>query len=149
MELIVLIGIQGSGKSTFCNERFRDTHVRINMDMLRTRHREMLLFSACLEAKQPVVIDNTNPTRKERLRYIELAKAKGFRVVGYYFAANLEACKTRNAQRPAERQVPLPGLLGTYTRLELPARNEGWDSIYYVRPQPDMTFEVQEWHDDV
>ena len=37
MQVVILIGIQGSGKSTFCRKRFFDTHVRINLDMLRTR----------------------------------------------------------------------------------------------------------------
>ena len=43
MEAVILIGIQGSGKSTFYRERFFDTHVRINLDMLKTRQREKLL----------------------------------------------------------------------------------------------------------
>ena len=50
MEAILFIGIQASGKSTFFAERFFKTHVRINLDMLRTRHREELLVKACLEA---------------------------------------------------------------------------------------------------
>ena len=53
--------------------------------MLRTRYREELLLKACLDAKQPFVVDNTNPTSEERARYIEPAKQAGFRVFGYYF----------------------------------------------------------------
>jgi predicted kinase len=34
METVILIGIQGSGKSTFYRERFFDTLVRINLDLL-------------------------------------------------------------------------------------------------------------------
>ncbi|MEN3294973.1 MAG: hypothetical protein V7642_4226, partial [Burkholderiales bacterium] len=40
MEMLLFIGIQASGKSTFYKERFFDTHVRISMDLLRTRNRE-------------------------------------------------------------------------------------------------------------
>ena len=40
MEAVILIGIQGAGKSTFYKDRFFNTHVRINLDMLKTRHRE-------------------------------------------------------------------------------------------------------------
>jgi predicted kinase len=39
MQLVILIGIQGSGKSSFFKERFVDTHIRINLDMLKTRRR--------------------------------------------------------------------------------------------------------------
>ena len=61
MEAVILIGIQGSGKSTFCRDRFFNTHVRINLDMLKTRHREKLFLDACLAAKQPFVVDNYQP----------------------------------------------------------------------------------------
>src|SRR4051812_8782542 len=37
MEAVILIGIQGSGKSTFYRERFFDTHVRVSLDLLKTR----------------------------------------------------------------------------------------------------------------
>jgi hypothetical protein len=62
MEPVILIGIQGSGNSAFYKERFIDTHIRINPDMLKTRNREKIIFLACLETKQPGVIDNTSPT---------------------------------------------------------------------------------------
>ena len=99
MEAIIFIGLQASGKSSFYQEKFIDTHIRINLDMLKTRHREKILFNACLEAKQPFVIDNTNPTREERSYYITSAKAKKFKIIGYYFESNLENCKLRNQQR--------------------------------------------------
>src|SRR4029077_2067989 len=74
MEAIIFVGVQGSGKTTFYRERFFDTHLRISLDMLRTRHREQLLVAACLAAKQPFVIDNTNPLPADRARYIGLAR---------------------------------------------------------------------------
>jgi predicted kinase len=61
MNGIIFIGLQGSGKSTFFLQQFYKTHIRLSMDMLRTRYREKLLFQACLTAKQPVVMDNTKP----------------------------------------------------------------------------------------
>jgi hypothetical protein len=44
MERILFIGIQVMEKSTFYRERFFRTHVRVNLDMLGTRHREEWLF---------------------------------------------------------------------------------------------------------
>jgi predicted kinase len=149
MELILFIGLQGSDKSTFYQRRFADTHVRINLDMLKTRHRERLLFEACLAAKQPVVVDNTNPTREERAVYIAAAKAAGFALVGYYFRSTVEDCKRRNELRSPERVVPLPGLLGAYKRLVLPTRDEGFDQLYHVKIDEAGEFQVAEWSDEV
>jgi hypothetical protein len=58
MEAILFIGIQASGKSNFYLERFFRSHVCINGDMLKTRHREGLLVKACLEGKAPFVVDS-------------------------------------------------------------------------------------------
>lgn len=37
VEGIIFVGIQPSGKSTFYHDRFSNTHLRINLDMLKTR----------------------------------------------------------------------------------------------------------------
>ncbi len=149
MEAIVLIGLQASGKSTFYRERFFNTHIRINLDMLKTRHREKQLIETCLQTKQPFVIDNTNPTKAERRKYIEAAKNAGFRVVGYYFQSQVEECERRNESRPGRRQVPLAGVLGTYKRLEIPTVDEGFDELSYVKIGMDNGFIVEEWTDEV
>src|ERR671926_345106 len=100
MEAVIFIGVQASGKSSFYKERFFRTHVRISLDMLRTRHRERLLLGACLAAQQPFVVDNTNPTPAARARYVVPARAAGFHVVGYYFQTALAGAIRRNAARP-------------------------------------------------
>jgi predicted kinase len=149
MEAVILTGLQGSGKSTFCKERLFDTHIRVNLDMLRTRHREKLLLDACIAAKQSFVVDGTTPTRAERAPYIEAARGGGFRVVGYYFASQVEICKARNASRAEAKVVPLKGLLGTYRRMQLPTRDEGYDELHYVSITDDCRFAVEEWIDEV
>jgi predicted kinase len=145
MELVILIGMQASGKSTFCKERFFDTHVRINLDMLRTRVREGKLFEACLVARLKVVIDNTNPTPEARRRYIEPAKARGYRVVGYFLRSELEECCTRNQQRGADREVPSVALVRTHDNLVWPSRSEGFDELWTVRIDPGGGFIVEDW----
>ncbi len=145
MEAVILIGIQGCGKSSFLRERFFDTHVRINLDMLRTHHREELLLRACLEGKQPFVIDRTNVTRRGRARFIAAARAFGFRVVGYFFDAPVEECLRRNAARPAKQVVPPAAVHATLARLERPTLDEGFDALFRVRIAPDGAFIVDEW----
>ena len=106
MEAVILSGIQASGKTTFYRERFFDTHVRISLDMLRTRNRERILLAACLAAQQPFVIDNTNPTASDRVRYLAPAKTAGFRTVGYFFRTDLKPALARNAKRADKKPIP-------------------------------------------
>lgn len=143
-----MIGIQATGKSTFARERLYDTHVRINLDMLRTRNRERLLLDACIEAGQPFAVDNTNATAQERARYIEPAKSAGFAVVGYDFQSAIDEALQRNAGRSAARQVPEGGVRGTHARLEIPVLDEGFDALHYVRIEPGTertNFHVEDW----
>ena len=149
MEAVVFVGLQGAGKSSFYRERFFDTHLRLSLDMLKTRHRERLLLQACVETRLRFVVDNTNPTRAERQVYIGAAKDAGFRVVGYYFQSRVEDCKRRNEERPADRRVPLRGILGTAGRMELPSLEEGFDELHYVRIEEGGGFVVEGWQDEV
>ncbi len=84
-ELAIFIGIQATGKTSLFRERFLQTHVRISLDLLRTRNREMRFLQLCLETGMDAVVDNTNPSLADRTKYIEPARAAGFRVVGNYF----------------------------------------------------------------
>ena len=144
MEAILFIGIQASGKSTFYQEYFLNTHIRINLDMLKTRHREKLIFQACLSAKQSFVIDNTNPTAADRKRYIPEAKKNHFTIIAYYFPPNLQACKRRNAGRSPKEKIPLVGIISTYNKLEKPTYQEGFDLIYTVKIDANNSFIVEE-----
>jgi predicted kinase len=147
MEAVIFIGIQAVGKSTFFQARFFRTHIRLNLDMLRTRHREGILFRACLEAKQPFVIDNTNPTAAERARYIQPARAAHFRVIGYFFESTLAEALRRNTGRSALEQVPEVGIRAAYNKLQPPALSEGFDCLYRVKIDEAGTFLVAEWTD--
>jgi predicted kinase len=148
MEAIILCGIQATGKSTFCKEHFYATHMRLNLDMLKTRHREQLLLTACIQAKQPFVIDNTNPTREDRRRYIDAAKSAGFHTIGYYFESKISDALVRNAARQPTEFVSEPGIKGTAARFELPSLSEGFDALFHVRIG-EAGFEVREWRDEV
>jgi len=143
MEAVLFIGVQGSGKSTFYRERFSDTHVRINLDMLRTRRRERILLAACLEARQSFVVDNTNALENDRTRYIPLARAAGFRVIAYSVETTLADAMRRNNQRPGKQRVPAPALAATFRKLQQPRWEEGFDEIYTVTLSHESIFSVE------
>ena len=148
MEGVIFIGIQGSGKSTFFKERFFSTHVRISLDLLKTRFREQTFLDACLKTEQRFVMDNTNPTRDERQKYIAAAKANRYEVIGFYFQSKVAECLRRNSERSETDRVPDVAILSTAKKLELPTRDEGFDRLFYVRME-DQRFVVEEWQDEI
>lgn len=137
MEAVILCGIQASGKTTLYRDRFLETHVRISLDLLRTRHREARFLEACLETRQPFVVDKTNETAAERRRYVGPAKAAGFRVVAYVLEVEARTAIARNALRPERRRVPVAGVLGTRKRLSPPTPEEGFDELWRASPAPE------------
>jgi hypothetical protein len=144
MEAVLFIGIQASGKTTFYQQRFLSTHIRISLDMLKTRARERVLLDACLKAGQPFVVDNTNVTVERRAEYIARARAAGFRIIGYFFRTSVGDALRRNKQRAGKAVVPAGGLFGTQKRLQPPAWAEGFDELYVVEILPDDSFAVSE-----
>lgn len=146
MEAVIFTGLQASGKSSFYKEQFFATHLRINLDMLKTRHREQLLLQACLAMKQRFVVDNTNPTFRERAGYILSSRAAGFQVVGYYFDESLQACLHRNERRTGKACIPAKGIIGTYRKLVLPQLAEGFDALFLVHlDEASGHFRVEAW----
>ena len=141
-----MIGIQASGKSTFCQNYLRNV-CRVNLDTLRTRNNEKRLIEQCHAEGIDYVVDNTNPTREDRNRYIPTAKAAGYRVIGYYMQSQLQECIRRNAAREGTAQIPRTAIAMTSNRLELPSFAEGFDELYYVANNG-AEMKISEWRDD-
>jgi predicted kinase len=144
MQAIIFVGAQATGKSTFYQRRFFNTHVRISLDLLHTRHRESVFLSACLDTQQRFVVDNTNVSVSERSCYIPLAHQRHYEVIGYYFESSATAALERNASRTGKERIPDIGVLGTFKRLEKPTFAEGFDRLYSVT-LADNDFCVEEW----
>lgn len=148
MEAVIFIGVQASGKSTFYKERFFNTHVRISLDLLKTRHREKLFVDACLQSRLNFVIDNTNPTIDDRQRYILPAKEAHFEVIGYYFDSKISASLQRNQFRAGKQKIPEVGIRNTYYKLQIPTLKEGFDKLYHVKLDQQGSFKIDEWYDE-
>jgi predicted kinase len=103
-------------------------------------------MAACLETQQPFVIDNTNPSREDRVKYIEAARAARYSIVGYYFRSKVDDCLERNKRRT--EPVPEVSLLSTAKKLQIPSMDEGFDNLKYVQ-LTDSGFLVEEWNNDL
>jgi predicted kinase len=146
LEVVVLIGFQGAGKSTFRAQRFAETHALVSKDLLknnrRPERRQRVLIAEALAAGRSVVVDNTNPSVEDRAGIIEVARASGARVVGYFFESPLQECAVRNEARPEASRVPDVGLFSTARRFVRPSRREGFEEIFSVRTLTDFRFEI-------
>lgn len=156
IDLVLVAGVQGSGKTTLTKELFRD-RVRVNLDEIRFFYKRMTtggewsnhdwrpaiepLFRKIeedclrfnLEQGHPVVVDNTNISRRSRAHYVSIARSLG-RTVGLLFLdLPLETCMVRNRGRSV--RVPEPVVEEFFTTRELPAEDEGFDVLRIVGPE--------------
>jgi predicted kinase len=137
VELVVMVGLQGAGKSTWVREQIADTHVVVSKDhwpnARRREARQRRTVDALLSTGHDVVVDNTNPALEDRAPLIAAARANGASVRAVYLPTPLELCLARNESRMGRARVPLVGVLATDRRLVPPSRGEGFDDVEVVR----------------
>jgi predicted kinase len=152
MKVIILIGLQASGKSTFYRTHFAASHEYVSKDLLRNNsrpaRRQLQLVEEALTAGRSVVIDNTNPTAEDRAPLTELGHRYRAEVVGYYFEAKVKESLERNKQREGKARVPDIAIFATLKRLARPTYAEGFDELFYVRAVGDERFEVADWQEE-
>ena len=137
MELVVFVGLQASGKSTFFREWFAESHQHVSKDLFpnnryKNRRQEHLLHAA-LSAGRSVVVDNTNPTPEDRRPLVRLGHEYGAKVLGYFFDASVSECIRRNEMREGKARVPDVAIYATAKKLVAPSIEEGFDGLLRVR----------------
>ena len=105
--LMLLIGIPGSGKSTYANGHDRE---------------------------DVIIFDGTFVDATRRARVTAVARAAGVPVIAVWLDTDFETCVERNQQRPADRRVPVESMNGMLSRLtsSSPQMEEGFEKIYRI-----------------
>jgi predicted kinase len=136
VDVSIMVGLQASGKSTFCRQVLAHDHVVVSKDDFpNARHRQrrqMRLVNEALAEGHSVAVDNTNPSPDEWQPLIAAAHALGAAAVAYWFPPNLTENKERNAIREGRARVPEVGLYATLKRLQRPTPAHGFDRLYTV-----------------
>jgi predicted kinase len=142
MEMIILIGLQASGKSTFYRTHFAATHDHVSKDLLREsknknkNQQQAEVIERAFQEQRSVVIDNTNVTLHDRLALIDLGRRYGATIIGYYFQPDVPNSRKRNLQRTGKAQVPDKAIFITAHKLKPPSYEEGFDRLFSVRIPP-------------
>lgn len=147
MELVILAGLQASGKSTFRRSRFDSSHVVVSKDNFQNnrrpgRRQEQLIRAAFREGRS-VVVDNTNPRVEDRTALVRLGREYGATVSGYVVRLTVELSLARNAAREGRARVPEVGIVSTARVFVPPSWSEGFDELYEVTTASDMSFVVR------
>src|SRR5438105_9112494 len=110
-ELVIFVGLPGSGKSTYYFANFAATHAHVSKDLMKSARsldpKQTAMVESALSSGRSVVVDNTNPSAAVREPLIAHGKRHGARIIAYYFDCSVKTALLRNQQREEGRgRVP-------------------------------------------
>jgi len=135
--LVIMVGSPASGKSYYSLELEKKGFVRINKDTMKTDKVAEKAFNAAFKDGRNIVVDNTNPTKEARAKWIAAAKKASYSVTIVWmnfpmpvveFLDNYRIYKNKNQ----DTHVPAVAMRVYYKKLEAPTQDE-CDSLVEVK----------------
>ena len=133
-------GVPGSGKSTFSRKFAEEKELeRFSFDEMKCFRLEEFMRPAikAMQEGKSVILDTTNLRVNVRKKVLQAVEDIPCRKVVVYMDTSLEQCLYRNAHRETRLQDCI--VESTYSSLQKPTLDEGWDEIIYVKE--DGTYE--------
>jgi len=138
IELVIFVGMQGSGKSTYYATHLAATHVHVSKDLMKNvrdrEARQRRMIEDALAAGRSVAVDNTNPTPLVRVPLIALGRRHGARVIACFFEIAAKEAIARNRLREGKARVPDVVIYVTARKIVPPSFEEGFDEVRVIGP---------------
>lgn len=137
-EVVLLVGAQGSGKTTWCRENLPG-YVRFSQDEQGPKA-HFLLFQEAVERGEPLlVVDRINGQRPQRQRYLDLARQHGYRTRIVWLNVDrtvcLQRCRARS-DHPTLKPEDAERAIALFSRtFQTPSRREA-DTVERIGPPP-------------
>lgn len=144
--LAVMIGISGSGKSTYANGLKTSLNAQlVETDAIRIeltgnaedQSQNGKVFEIArkrvndyLSQGKNTIIDATSLTVRDRKDWIDIAKQNNAEARAYFIDTPIDICKSQNRKR--ERKVPEFVIDRQASKLQSPTKNEGFDSVTVI-----------------
>jgi bifunctional polynucleotide phosphatase/kinase len=133
MEMVLLIGPPASGKSTFA-KTYYPNYIYCNKDTDKTDSKCLTKAKKGIENGKSIIIDNTNPSKKSREKYIQLAKDNNYNVKGYIIEINDDLTRHLNYYRTQKsggkiKLIPDIAYRMYKSKFENPLKSEGFNDI--------------------
>lgn len=108
-QLLLMVGVQGSGKTTFSMALCPHGWTRVNQDELGNRRAVEYAVADALNKGQNVVVDRCNFDETQRAHFVKIAHAKGVKDV---YCVWLNHVPLEECQKRVKTRTNHPGLNG-------------------------------------
>lgn len=86
-EIVIFVGMPGSGKSSYYNE-YLSEHINIEQDKLVTKQKVLKKLNESLKTGKSIVINATNPSQENREEFYQKALEHNYKIKVLYFIIN-------------------------------------------------------------
>jgi predicted kinase len=155
-DIVLVCGLPGSGKSHFARTYFLESgRKRVNRKEIRrmlfemthfgqtwsekefasndeflVKHVERKIVEHLLQAKERILVDNTNISREARKQYVTIAHQTGKSIGAIFLDTPVMKCLERNRSRPDA--IPERVISRLAAEKELPEAAEGYKDVLIV-----------------
>lgn len=142
LDVIIMVGYPAAGKTTYCKKYMVKpyNYAWLNRDTLKTPAKCKKFLKQSLAEGKNVVVDQTNPSKKKRAEYIEIAKQFRANVRCFWIQLEKEEAEHLNAYRFKLGGIRVPTIAYNIFRknLEPPTKAEGFAEVVKVNLIPDF-----------